>query len=238
MPEPSEHVLLSTAYFPPVQYFSVIRRFRNILIEKHENYNKQTYRNRAVILTANGVMPLVIPVKRLRGAKTIISQVRTDNSCNWQKLHRISIESAYRSSPFFDYYFDELEPCFRKKYNFLIDLNTDILDKLIYLLNMQVRLVFTSRYIEPVPVGILDMRDKIHPKKREEDRPDMFEAGEYYQVFGNRHGFRPNLSILDLIFNVGPDALPYLDQCRTFTGTPSFIQKNPASGQQGKGKIL
>ena len=211
MPELPGQVLLSTAYFPPVQYFSIINGCRSVLIERHENYTKQTYRNRTVILSANGVMPLVIPVKRLRGAKTIISEVRADNSCQWQKLHRISIESAYRSSPYFDYYFDDLEHFFRKNYNFLIDLNTEILDKIICLLNIKISIDFTTRYAEPVPPGIIDMRDLIHPKKRDSDCPVKFRAGEYYQVFGNRHGFQPDLSILDLLFNLGPDAPSYLE---------------------------
>jgi len=206
----SAALLLTTAYFPPVQYFSLIRDYNEVFIEKHENYCKQTYRNRCNILSANGVLPLVIPVKRFRGRKTPVSEIKADNSYNWQRLHRISIESAYRSAPFYEYYFDDIRPFMEKKYNYLLDLNSDILDKFLSVLKIPANWQFTSSFMEAMSPGMVDMRDRIHPKPAKQDKENIFNHKEYIQVFAGRHGFRKNLSILDLLFNTGPDAGRYL----------------------------
>ncbi len=205
----SAPLLLTTAYFPPLQYFALILNYPSVYIEKHENYSKQSYRNRCCILSANGILPLIIPVKRFRGKKTPISDVKPDNSYRWQRLHLISIESAYRSAPFYEYYFDHIRPFFEKKYNFLLDMNCEILDKLLSVLNMPSKWQFTSSFRNELPPEIIDMRDRIHPKPAKQDN-NTFKHKEYIQVFSDRHGFRENLSILDLLFNTGPDAIDYL----------------------------
>ncbi len=205
-------ILLSTAYFPPIQYFSMISGFKELFIEKHENYSKQSYRNRCNILSANGMLPLVIPVKRLRGTKTSISDIRPDNSYNWQRLHSISIASAYRSAPFYEYYIDDIKPFFDKKFNFLLDLNTAILDKLLSVLKISVTRKFTSEYIDDVPTGIIDLRDEIHPKSRNPGKNKLFKPVVYPQVFQEKHGFRQDLSIIDLLFNTGPDARSIIEK--------------------------
>lgn len=210
MPGLPSCLLISTAYFPPVQYLSLIGKSGNVLIEKHENYNKQSYRNRCSILSANGPLSLIIPVTRIKGRKTPISEVRPDNSCNWQKLHRISIESAYRSAPFFEYYIDDIAPFFHKKFSFLLDLNSEILDKLLAVLNIEAKWQYTSVYMDEMPPGILDIREAIHPKTKPGKDDINLIGREYLQVFQERYGFQPNLSILDLLFNTGPDAPFYI----------------------------
>ena len=206
----SAALLLTTAYFPPLQYFALIFNSPVVYIEKHENYSKQSYRNRCSILSANGILSLIIPVKRFRRKKTPISDIKPDNSYRWQKLHLISIQSAYRSAPFYEYYIDDLMPFFEKKYNYLLDLNSEILDKLLSVLKIPAKWQFTSYFMAEVPPGMVDMRDRIHPKPAKQDKENIFNHKEYIQVFSVRHGFRKNLSILDLLFNTGPDALNYL----------------------------
>ena len=206
----SAHLLLTTAYFPPLQYFALILNYPVVYIEKHENYSKQSYRNRCTILSANGILPLIIPVKRFREEKTPISDIKPDNSYRWQKLHLVSIESAYRSAPFFEYYIDDIRPFFEKKYDFLLDLNSEILDKLLYVLSIPAKWQFTNSFMHKVPPGTVDMRDRIHPKPAKQDKENIFKHKEYIQVFSDRHGFRENLSLLDLLFNTGPDAINYL----------------------------
>lgn len=196
-------VLLSTAYFPNIQYFTKIISCSKIYIEFHENYTKQTYRNRCDILSANKVLPLVIPVKKRSGSKIPVSEAQIDNDYSWQRLHRISIESAYRSSPFFEYYFDYFTPFFRKRFKYLYDLNMEILKVLLDICEIGKNIEKTGQYIKD-PEDADDFRDIIHPKKKFQlNDPDFFPA-EYIQVFSDRRGFSPNLSILDLLFNEGP----------------------------------
>ncbi len=201
--EVSRKVLLSTAYFPNIQYFTKIISYSEIYLEFHENYTKQTYRNRCNILSANKILPLVVPVKKRSGSKTPVSEAEIDNNYRWQRLHRISIESAYRSSPFFEYYYDDFTPVFRKRYKYLFDLNMEILKALLDICDIGKNIEKTGQYLKN-PENADDYRDIIHPKKRfGEIDPDFTPAG-YVQVFSDRRGFAPNLSILDLLFNEGP----------------------------------
>lgn len=205
-PSPSG-ILLSTAYFPPIPYFWLIKNNPDIvLIEKHENYCKQSYRNRCNILAANGVLPLVVPVKRNRGSKTMISEIRPDYTYSWQKLHRVSIESAYRSAPFFEYYIDEIMPFLTKKYDFLLDLNISILETILRILDIPAKPVYTDGYNHTPPNGIIDSRHIIHPKSGSGFSEVISGKITYTQVFGDRAGFIGGLTILDLLFNTGPDA--------------------------------
>jgi hypothetical protein len=212
MTQSEQTLLLSTAYFPPVQYLAFICQYPDVLIEKHENYSKQSYRNRCKILSANGVLPLVIPVKRFRGIKTSVAEIKPDNSYSWQRLHMISIESAYRSAPFYEYYIDDIRPFLEKKYKYLLDLNGSILDMLISVLDLPARWKFTSSFISGPQSEIIDLRFAIHPKKSPEKFPVKLNYKDYFQVFINRHGFQPDMSILDLLFNIGPDSSAYLRQ--------------------------
>jgi hypothetical protein len=210
----SSAILLSTAYFPPLPYMACITGSQDILIEKHENYCKQSFRNRCCIVSSNGILPLVIPVKRNKGCKTLISEVRPDYSYKWQKLHRVSIESAYRSAPFFEYYIDDIMPFFELRYDWLLDMNTAILNTLLDILNIPAITVYTGSYQKLPLAGIVDARDIFHPKRRISKDISYSGYTEYTQVFQGKLGFIANMSILDLLFNTGPDAGNILNSIR------------------------
>jgi hypothetical protein len=204
MPVLPEGILVATAYFPPVEYFMLAAGTGKVLIEKHENYTKQSYRNRCNIMSANGILPLVIPVKRYRGRKTAITDVSTDDHYAWQRLHLTSIESAYRAAPFYEYYTDSILPFFTTRHGSLLDLNTAIFETMLELLDLKVSWEYTRDYEQIAPPGFIDGREMIHPKKRYPPFTGPGAFPEYFQVFRDRHGFVPGLSILDLLFNAGP----------------------------------
>ncbi len=200
-------VLLSTAYLAPIQYYSKFLLYDEIYIEVHENYPKQTYRNRCKIYGANGELSLSIPVKKL-DIKVKTKDILIDYDTNWRKLHWKSIESAYRSSPFFEYYQDDFMPFYEKKYKYLIDLNTDLQLMILEHLDYDVKINKTEAYKTDHEIGVDDFRNKIHPKLNIND--DQFKIKSYTQVFKQKLGFVPNLSIIDLLFNEGPNTLETL----------------------------
>lgn len=203
-------LLLTTAYFPPVEYFSKIKTSDRIWIEQFEHYGKQSYRNRCEILSANGIMPLSVPVKKAPEIKFFTKDARIDYSTRWQKLHFKSIESAYKNSPYYDYYIEDILPFFEQKKEYLLDLNLHILEVLCSLLQLDGSIALTSDYVTRTDC-FCDLRNAIHPKpSRREDRNDSFKASPYTQTFSDRFPFIPNLSILDLLFNTGPEASDYL----------------------------
>ena len=203
------NILVNTAYFPPIQYFSEIKNCSEILVEQHESYGKQSYRNRCDIMTANGVMTLSVPVVKGASLKILTKDVLVDYSTNWQKLHFKGIESAYKNSPYYDYYIDNLLPFFERKEKYLLDLNTKILRELMENIGLNRPLTFTEDYY-PITVNHDDLRDVIHPKpaRRRAERP--FTPKPYHQTFAERFPFTPNLSIIDLLFNMGPETGGYL----------------------------
>lgn len=203
------NILLNTAYFPPVQYFSEIKNCSEVLIEQYESYGKQSYRNRCDIMTANGVMTLSVPVVKASSLKILTKDVLVDYSTNWQKLHFKGIESAYKNSPYYDYYMDNFLAFFERKEKYLIDLNTKILQEVMDNISLRRSLKFTEDYY-PVPENLEDLRDVIHPKpsRRRAERP--FTPKPYHQTFAERFPFTPNLSILDLLFNTGPEVMTFL----------------------------
>ncbi len=203
-------LLLSTAYFPPTAWFALIAGATETCIENHENYSKQSYRNRCCIMSANGLLPLVIPVKRKRGRKTPVTEISPDYSYPWQRLHHISIESAYRSAPFYEYYIDEIIPLLEKRYSRLIELNNAISERMFKILEIENEPTETNSYENLPGPGTRDFRERLHPKKGEFNTRDIIGYPEYRQVFSDRHGFMPNLSIIDLLFNIGPDAPGYI----------------------------
>jgi hypothetical protein len=192
----NHNIILSTAYLPNLQYFSKLLH-EEIVIEQHENYLKQTFRNRCEILTANGIMPLTVPVEH-SGTKIKIRDVKIDYSNNWQRLHWRTIDTAYRSSPFFVYYADDFLPFYEKKEKFLFDLNCKMLDKLLELTGLKTIITLSNNYLHNCD---MDYRNLISPKNKLED-PAFFPV-QYYQVFSQKFGFQPNLSILDLLCNEG-----------------------------------
>ena len=198
--------LLSTAYFPNVQYMSKFLAGK-VVIEKYETYPKQTYRNRCNILSANGVLPLSVPVQK--NFHTLTKDIRIDYSEMWQRNHLTALKSAYKNSAFYDYYFYKFEPFFEKKETFLVDLNEKILNMLFSVLKIDADWSFTTDYVS-APDGFRDMRDSISPKPSRNKPDSSFTLKPYIQVFADRFDFVPNLSILDLIFNVGPESKEYL----------------------------
>jgi hypothetical protein len=199
-------VLLSTGYFPPIQYFSKLLKYNEITLDRYENYEKQSYRNRCHILSANGILSLSIPIKKSMSPKTLIIDTKIDYTENWQTLHLRAISSAYNSSPFHEFYIDALMPFFEKKFEFLFDFNLQIINKLAEEMEINLQIAFSKSF--QTNSEELDLRDKIHPKKTFEDSD--FTIKKYTQVFSEKFGFTPNLSILDLLFNEGPNCIDFL----------------------------
>lgn len=196
--------LLSTTYFGPVQWFQKLCRAEHVEIEQWESFQKQTYRNRCLIAATNGVQALTIPIER--GTSPLIKDIRISDHGNWRHLHWNALQSAYGESPFFEYYQNDIQPFFEKKWDFLLDYNEDIRLKICELIDIQPHVSFTVGYSSSP--SVMDYRSAINPKHPEPD-PD-FVPKPYYQVYQQKHGFLPNLSILDLLFNMGPESIYYV----------------------------
>ena len=205
-------VYLSIAYLPNIQYFTKILSANKIIIEQHENFLKQSYRTRCDIYAANGIMQLNIPIERGKGEKIPIKDVRIDYSRNWQHIHWYSIVSAYQSSPFFEYYYDDLLPFYENKECFLFDFNFKLMEKILELTSIKANIIFTNDYLDTPYYHQYDYRSSISPKIRLQKNDPHFSALNYYQVFENKHGFMPNLSILDLLCNEGNNTISVLQQ--------------------------
>ncbi len=202
-------VLLSTAYFAPVQFYTKIILFEKIYIEKFEKYSKQTYRNRCEILGANGPVTLVVPVVKGRSRKKMIKDIRISYDTDWQRIHWRTIFSAYNSSPFFEYYADDIKPFFLRKKEYLMELNMSIHEKVCELLEINNNTFLTDNF-EEVPDDTVNLREAISPKKHKAKHDSYFIPSEYTQVFSEKFPFVPNLSIMDLLFNKGPDSYQIL----------------------------
>lgn len=200
-------VLLSTAYLAPVSYYVLLARAGKVVIEQHENYQKQSYRNRCLIAAANGPMVLSIPVKKNLPGKNSIRDIQLSGHGNWQHMHWNSLVSAYASSPYFAFYRDDIHPFYEKKYKYLFDFNEALREEICALLNLEPRLEYSKSYTTGPETEILDYRELIHPKKQ---RLEELLPGPYVQVFDRKFGFLPDLSVLDLLFNTGPEASLFL----------------------------
>lgn len=199
-------MLVSTAYFPPILHYAWFLQSDRIYVEQFESFPKQTFRNRCVILSANGLQSLSVPVIKPLGAKTLTRDIEIAYDSPWQQLHWRSIKTAYNSSPFLLYYQDELEVFFTKKHRFLLDLNEDVIQLINSLMEWEVYPKRSETFV--FPNQILDGQDKrfsLTPKST-----PSFGLPSYIQVFADQNPFYENLSILDLIFNLGPEAESYL----------------------------
>lgn len=201
--------LLSTTYFGPIQWYQKLCRYSHVLIEQHESFIKQTYRNRCLIATTQGIQALIVPVKAPTAQPEVERMgVLISDHGNWRHQHWQALQSAYGDSPFFEYYEDDLRPFFTEhNWEYLVDYNEAICQKMCELLDIHPHISRTSSFIAQ-PLDIIDFRTAIHPKHPAAD-PD-FTSRPYYQVFSQKHGFLPNLSILDLLFNMGPESILYL----------------------------
>ena len=241
--------LLSSTYFGPIQWYQKLNRYDECLIERHESFIKQTYRNRMLIPTTNGPLALTIPTNH--NTSLAMKDIRISDHANWRHVHWNALLSAYGESPFFEYYQDDIRPFYEKKYEFLFDFNMEITEKMIELLDIRPKISVTSEYIQNEELkvksieseelkvkseefnglanhkvqssnlkvqskevqskevqSIVDFREAIRPKK---PLPDAeFESKRYYQVYEQKFGFQPNMSILDLLFNEGNEAIFYL----------------------------
>ncbi len=211
--------LLQTTYFGPIQWYQKLCRYDQSIIEQYDSYQKQTYRNRCIIATANGLQALTVPVEH-SDDKTTVKDLRISDHNQWRRIHWNALQSAYSESPFFDYYADDIRPFFEKKYEFLIDFNEAIRQTMCELIDIHPHVSYTCSFLSPSstdksPSSLLpnlssqisDFREVIHAKHPLPD-PD-FEATPYWQVFQHKYGFLPNLSILDLLFCMGPESIFY-----------------------------
>lgn len=195
-------VYLSTAYLAPVQYYAKLYHYPEVYMEAVENYIKQSYRNRCTIAGANGPLSLSIPIIKPDSPKCPTRDIRISDHGNWRHLHWNALVSAYGLSPFFEYYADDLAPFYQKPYTFLFDFNEALRILFCELLDLQPQVRYTETY---TPTAAHDFREAIRPRHPADD--PAFRPLPYYQVFGEKHGFLPNLSIVDLLFNMGPEAL-------------------------------
>jgi hypothetical protein len=200
----SGKILVSTAYLASVEYFSLISKADEVLVEVEENYLKQSYRNRCYILSAHGPQLLSVPVYLGSQHKTPLKEIRIDYSKRWQQVHLRAITASYNSSPFFQFYFENLEKIISKKNDFLIDLNMELTESVLKMLKINTKLTYTTKF-EPVGKADSDFRYKISPKEK-----SQFVSKEYMQVFATTNRFVQGLSIIDLIFNMGPESTDYL----------------------------
>ena len=200
--------LLSTTYCGPVQWYQKLYRSEEVLMERQETFQKQTYRNRCVIATTNGLQTLTVPVER--SSSNLIKDIRISNHGNWRHQHWFALMSAYNESPFFDYYQDDFRPFYERQYDFLYDFNMEICHKVCELIDIQPNIKETSFYRSAgvQEFRIIDFRSAINPKHPADDAD--FAPRRYYQVYERKHGFQPNLSILDLLFNMGPESVFWL----------------------------
>ena len=181
-------------------------------VEVFETYHKQTYRNRCRVMTANGVQSLSVPVVKVNGNHTLTKDVAISYVEPWQQIHRRCLESAYRAAPYFDHYYDWLKPVFETRFERLVELNEAALKAVLRMLKSTKAFGYTTDYVrEPEN----DLREAFSPKRPV--APDTMP--EYYQVFSAKFPFTPDLSILDLIFNEGPEALLYLPIGRPLKGS-------------------
>lgn len=199
-------VLLSTAYLPNIFYLSQVIHHDKIVLEKHEHFIKQTYRNRCEIVTANGKLSLSIPLIK-QADKELISDKKISYVENWQKQHWRAISSAYKNSPYFEFFEDEFKPFYENKYEFLFDYNTQLLQTVLNILRIKKQIEFTQDF-ENTPNSSTDLRSLSELTNSE--FPDI---KPYYQVFADKLGFMPNVSCLDALFNIG---LRTLNTCQVF----------------------
>jgi len=196
-------IVLSTSYFPCIAYFSLLNKHEQVLIETQESFKKQTHRNRTYILSANGVLPLIVPVKRFKDVCLPICETEICYQTNWQTNHLRAIMSAYGKSSYFEYYYYDIEKILKKQHRYLIDLNNEITMLLLQKMKIPTKITPTSSYEK---IAENDYRDTFDKKHLFAD----FTSKPYFQCFEHKFGFQHNLSALDLLFNMGVESKNYL----------------------------
>ncbi|MFZ4260535.1 WbqC family protein [Sphingobacterium sp. HJSM2_6] len=201
----AQDLILPTCYLPNLSYFNQLSNADAVALEKYEHFPKQTFRTRTQIATANGILELIIPIIHGKKDRVPMKDVRINYDEPWQRLHWMSIQTAYRRSAYFEFYEDDFRPFYEQKETFLFDFHLKQLQVLLKMLKLEKEIHFTDSF-EEIADASLDRRKIIHPKK-----PSLISHPvPYYQVFEEKNGFIPNLSIIDLLFNQGPQAKAYL----------------------------
>ncbi|RTY80827.1 hypothetical protein EKL97_10025 [Flavobacterium sp. LS1P28] len=199
------NILIHPTYFPSISNFAAMVQSESITFEVADNFQKQTNRNRAYIYSPNGIQLLNIPVKHSKESHQKTKDIKIETDFDWQKQHFKSLEAAYRSSPFFEYFEDDIRPIFEKKQLFLLDLNFEIVALLSKCFRIKLDYTTTTEYFHEIDIEtITDLRALVNGKK------DVSIFENYTQVFDDKHGFINNLSVLDLLFNEGKYAMDYL----------------------------
>ena len=196
--------ILHPTYFPNIAHFVAMAQAKNVIFEVEDNYQKQTFRNRTVIYAANGALVLSIPIVFSQKNRQKSKDVKIANHTNWQLQHWKSLQSAYRTSPFFEFYEDDILPLFTNKEASLLDFNFKCLEVILDCLQLDLKFTKTQSYNKTAPQQV-DLRALVNTSQKE-----SYQFETYTQVFNNKHGFLNNLSVLDLLFNEGTNALNYL----------------------------
>lgn len=197
-------MIVHPTYFPSISHYTAIIQAKELVFEVHDNFQKQTNRNRTYIYSPNGVQMLSIPVKHSKERHQKYKDVKIEYTFNWQKNHFKSLEAAYRSSPFFEFFEDDFRPVFEKKTTFLLDLNFTIFEIINNCLGINLPFHQSTDYKKTILTD--DYRYLVNGKK------DTFINTPYTQVFNEKHHFIPNLSVLDLLFNEGRNTVAYLNE--------------------------
>lgn len=193
--------LLCSAYLPPISFFTAIYNGGDVILEQYDNYQKQSYRNRCTIATSNGLQILTIPIEKAESPKQLMKDVRISDHGEWRHLHWNALESAYMNSPFFTYYQDDLRPLYEKKIDFLLDFNLELTKVMVDLIGIKANIRLSDSY-EKTSKDKIDYRKLIEPDYKISDI-----VQPYYQVFRQKNGFIGNLSIIDMLSNMGPETI-------------------------------
>ena len=199
-----KNIIVSSIYAGNIEYYSLIYNADNIIVDASENYRKQSFRNRCEIYGANGKLNLIIPVIKSNNY-TPINKKKIDYFENWQKTHWKSLESCYRTSPYFEFYEFQIKKIYNNRYIYLSEFNIELHKVILILLNIKKDIIVTDKYQDSWGETYLDFRNKINPKIKSD-----YLSNEYSQVFQEKYGFMSNISILDLLFNHGPEAINFL----------------------------
>lgn len=197
--------ILPSAYLAPIDHYAILHQSNRCLTEVCDHYAKQTYRNRCLIAAPDGPQALTIPIEKPATPKAPMRDIRISDHGNWRHMHWIALQTAYSRTPFFEYYADDFAPFYQKKWDFLVDFNHDLQQLVCSLIDLHTEERQTENYIFTPEDGVQDYRNLV-----EVHREPVFVPRPYYQVFREKHGFIPNLSIVDLLFNMGPESILYL----------------------------
>lgn len=198
-------IFLASLYLAPIEYYYSLNRCKEAVIEINDNYQKQSYRNRCVISGANGPLTLSIPIVKPDSTKCLMKDILIADHGNWRHLHWNAIVSAYNSTPFFQFYEDDFRPFYERKIKYLHDFNEQLRILICRYTGIEKKISYSKSYEKEALEGICDLRESIHPKRKSD-----FVTAPYYQVFSDKLGFQNNLSILDLLFNMGNESTFYL----------------------------